>query len=195
MSSGNNGFVKDIKIERIDDVSVLSTFYCGNGEMDDFIQAKENGLESFMKSKTDISAYVAKIEHDVVAFFSIRESTLELDEDDKEDMVMGISSKPDIAYKNPSYLSEKVFKALEISYFAVHKDKQKQGIGFALLNVIKEYAIRKIEDCQFIMVGAYHSHDYSAVDFYSKFGFTKHTPTPIEDVWPMYYVIYPHYQE
>ena len=62
MSSGNNGFVKDIKIERIDDVSVLSTFYCGNGEMDDFIQAKENGLESFMKSKTDISTYVAKIE-------------------------------------------------------------------------------------------------------------------------------------
>ena len=112
MSSGNNGFVKDIKIERIDDVSVLSTFYCGNGGMDDFIQAKENGLESFMKSKTDISTYVAKIEHDVVAFFSIRESTLELDEDDKEDMVMGISSKPDIAYKNPSYLSEKVYSRL-----------------------------------------------------------------------------------
>jgi hypothetical protein len=75
MSSGNKNLVKDIRIERIDDMSVLSTFYCGNDEMDDFIQAKENGLESFIKSKTDISTYVAKIEQDVVAFFSIREST------------------------------------------------------------------------------------------------------------------------
>jgi hypothetical protein len=43
MQSGNNEEYIDLVFERIDDASVLSNFYCGIPDMDDFIHAKLQG--------------------------------------------------------------------------------------------------------------------------------------------------------
>ena len=43
MQSGNNEEYIDLIFERIDDASVLSNFYCGIPDMDDFIHEKLQG--------------------------------------------------------------------------------------------------------------------------------------------------------
>ncbi len=81
---------------------------------------------------------------------------------------------------------------MEIAYLAVSKDCQHQGIGSTIIKAITQRAVKTIKNCQFIKVEAYHIDNYSAVDFYRKYGFEISTPLPIGDVWPLHYVITPH---
>ena len=81
MQSGiNESEYIDLVFERIDDASVLSNFYCGIQDMDNFIHEK---LQGYL-SRTDCEAYAIKIGDDIVAMLSLGEDTLCLDEDDKE---------------------------------------------------------------------------------------------------------------
>ena len=64
VQSGNNETVfTDLVFERIDDASVLSNFYCGIPEMDDFIHEK---LQGYL-NRTGCDAYVVRLEDRIVA--------------------------------------------------------------------------------------------------------------------------------
>ena len=192
MSSGNSFSDIQLEFERIDDVSVLSNFFCGVNVMDEFIHADVNGLQSYIDKYDKTKTYLAKIKEEIVAFFSILESEIILDADSKDDMKSRISHKPERAFNYPEYLDEEKYPAIEIVYLAVEKSKRNQGIGRAIIMAIAKIAENILDDCDFLTVDAYHTKEYSAVGFYSNLGFDKKTVIPYADIWPMYYVINHH---
>ena len=89
----------ELVFERIDDASVLSNFYCGIQEMDDFIH---NNLQDYLK-RTDCEAYAVKHGGEIIAMLSLGEDVLCLDEDDKGDMRSGFIPKPSKALENQAF--------------------------------------------------------------------------------------------
>ena len=189
MQSGNNETVfTDLVFERIDDASILSNFYCGIQEMDDFIHAKHQGY----LNRTGCDTFVVRLGDDIVAMLSLGDDTLTLDEDDKDDMKSGFIPKPNIALESQNYLSDNEFPAVEITYLAVDKKWRGQGIGEYIVSQIENKVQREHPECEFITVEAYITNGYSAVGFYSHCDFTPaEPPMGYKDTLRMYKVLHP----
>ena len=178
----------DLVFERIDDASVLSNFYCGIEEMDEFIH---NKLQEYL-TKTGCDAYTVKEGDNIVAMLSLGEDTLILDDDDKDDMRSGFVPKPNIALENKDFLEEKEFQAVEITYLAVEKERRGEGIGGFIISQIENKIQHDRPECEFITVEAYKTNKYSAVGFYSKCDFTPaEQPFSYKDTLRMYKVLHP----
>ena len=178
----------DLVFERIDDASVLSNFYCGIDEMDEFIH---NKLQEYV-TKTGCDTYTIKQGDEIVAMLSLGEDTLSLDDDDKDDMRHGFVPKPNIALDNKDFFTEKDFPAVEITYLAVKKERRKQGIGEYIINQVENKVQRDNPECEFITVEAYKTKKYSAVGFYNKCDFTPaEQPLSYKDTLRMYKVLHP----
>ena len=61
--------------ERTDDMSVLSDFYCGIVEMDDYIH---NRLQAKIGAMPDLESYIIREGGSIVAMAAIREKPLEV---------------------------------------------------------------------------------------------------------------------
>lgn len=189
MLSGNNSQNIELEFERIDDTSMLSNFFCGIEVMDTFIH---EALDDYMKNDTKLKTYVVKHTGRVVAMFSIRPDYLELDDEDKDEMVAGIVPKPLVALSDNSFMKQHRYEAVEIAYLAVEKQMRCHGIGEYILNQLCLKVHKDYPDIQFITVGAYKSAKYSAVGFYEKCSFEPmEYPDPNCDVLRMYRVIVP----
>lgn len=164
MPSGNNPLCFDLIFERIDNASVLSNFVCGIKEMDDFIHTR---LQSYIDS-TNSETYKISMKDEIVAMLTLKEDSLQLDDDDKDDMRHGFVPKPQIALDLPFYLKDTIFPSIEIAYLAVSVKHQIKGIGKYILEAVERKTKTEHPDCQFITVDAYIGDGYSAVGFYSK---------------------------
>lgn len=149
MLLGNNR-EEIIEFERIEDISILSNFYCGIEKMDSFIHNLSKGLQSYIDSNPSSNTYIAKLHGEIVALFSILSSYVILDEDDKEDMFSRVTPKPEVAFVDQSFLKSNRFDALEIAYLAVREDKRQQGIGETIVAQIIKRANSIIDNCEFI---------------------------------------------
>ena len=188
MLSGNNEEYIDLVFERIDDASVLSNFYCGITDMDNFIHDK---LQGYL-NRTGCEAYVIRQKDEIVAMLSLGDDTLNLDDDDKDDMRSGYIPKPTIALEDQSFLAEKEFPAVEITYLAVEKGRRGQGIGEYIISQVEAKVLRDNPECEFITVEAYKTKDYSAVGFYDRCDFTPaELPLGYKDTLRMYKVLHP----
>ena len=188
MLSGNNEEYIDLVFERIDDASVLSNFYCGIPDMDVFIHEK---LQGYL-NRTGCEAYVIRQKDEIVAMLSLGDDTLNLDDDDKDDMRSGYIPKPTIALEDQSFLAEKEFPAVEITYLAVEKGRRGQGIGEYIISQVEAKVLRDNPECEFITVEAYKTKDYSAVGFYDRCDFTPaELPLGYKDTLRMYKVLHP----
>ena len=188
MQSGSNEEYIDLVFERIDDASVLSNFYCGITDMDDFIHEK---LQGYL-NRTGCEAYVIKQKNEIVAMLSLGKDMLNLDDDDKDDMRSGYIPKPTIASEDQSFLAEKEFPAVEITYLAVEKGRRGQGIGEYIISQVEAKVLRDNPECEFITVEAYKTKNYSAVGFYDRCDFTPaEPPLGYKDTLRMYKVLHP----
>lgn len=188
MQCGNKSQAHELIFERMEDYSLLSSFVCGIKKLDDFIH---NGLLDYIE-KVPCETYLVFMDEKLVALLTLREDQLILDNDDKDDMRHGFSSKPKIAIEDYSFLEDTVFPAIEIAYLAVEKKYRCKGIG----RYIVEEVVRKVRlehpDYQFITVDAYVETEYSAVGFYLKCHFEPAEPTPgYKDTLRMYRVLTP----
>ena len=61
--------------ERTDDMSVLSDFYCGIDEMDNFIH---NRLQDKISRMPELESYVVREQGEIVAMTAIREKPLDV---------------------------------------------------------------------------------------------------------------------
>jgi GNAT superfamily N-acetyltransferase len=178
----------ELVFERIDDASVLSNFYCGIQEMDDFIHKK---LQGYLQ-RTDCEAYAIKHKGEIVAMLSLGEDVLCLDEDDKGDMRSGFIPKPSKALETQAFLMEKEFPAVEITYLAVGKDWRGKGIGEFIISQVENKVLRERPECEFVTVEAYHAEGYSAVGFYAHCDFTPaEQPMGFKNTLRMYKVLHP----
>ena len=134
--------------ERTDDMSVLSEFYCGIFEMDDFIH---HNLQEAINHYTLETYIVEDSENEIVAMFSICNKQL------KTKLSTGDSV---------------IYETKEIEYLAVNKQYQHHGIGRSIINLIID---RFMEEKNMIIVSAYIDVDtgYSAEPFYEKCGFIR----------------------
>ena len=189
MQSGSNcAEYLDLVFERIDDASVLSNFYCGIQDMDDFIHDR---LQNYL-NRTGCDAYVVKLKDDIIAMLSLGEDTLFLDDFDKDDMRSGFIPKPNKAMEDQTFLSENEFPAIEITYLAVSKMWRGQGIGEYIISQIENKVLHDYPKCEFITVEAYHTEGYSAVGFYTRCNFTPaELPMGYKDTLRMYKVLNP----
>lgn len=184
----NNQGKQNIIFERIDDASVLSNFYCGVQEMDDFIHEK---LQHYLE-RTGCNAFVVKHDEQIIAMLALGEDVLILDEDDRDDMILGFVPKPEKAFVQSDFLSEKEFPAIEITYLAVDKKWRNQGIGEYIISQIENKVMIDHPDYEFITVEAYKTANYSAVGFYSRCNFTPaEPPLGYKDTLRMYKVLHP----
>lgn len=167
------GSMIDIKIRRTSDFSELKSFACGIDIMDTFIH---DSLERCVQNHY-CTAYTVydMATSDVIAVFSLSFDSLNLDDDDKDEMMSGISNA-----KTPSlesnyeeiFLGKKVYPALEISYLAVSEHWRNKHIGRRIVQAIVDMAQRQeFAGCQFITVEAMINKPYSAVGFYENCSF------------------------
>lgn len=183
--------MEQISIHHLPDFSELEGFHSGIPEIDRFIVT---GLKDCINSHLCIPYGCYDSNGNIIAFFALSFDSLDLDSDDKFDLRNGYSFAqiPELPKNYEIFWEKSRYPALEITYFAVKKNMQRQGIGTSILNAITSMAKQqKVAGCQFITVNALHLPTYSAVGFYRSFGFSRYgNIANIEDIVPMYYTLY-----
>ena len=178
-----------MKIERIDDLSQLDDFFCGMSLFDDFIHSRNFTLSV---EKNFCVPYKYVEDDKIIAFFALSCGSLPLDNDYLDDFLSNcsISEEIDIPYEYIEILKGKNnYPAIDIAYFAVHKDYQGKHIGKHLLSEIEDFIKTdfKFAGCQFLIVDAYYTQVYSTTNFYSKCNFTMcEMPSAGKDTVLMY---------
>lgn len=146
-------------IRRLCEDETISSFYCGDSDLDDFIL---NEAPLYRDSLLSVN-YVMEEEDDSVAFFSLSNDKISIhDFEDKTNFNRFRSHK----FVNKKRI--KSYPAVKIGRFAIESKFQGNGIGSVLLDFIKGYfLVDNKTGCRFITVDAYKS----AVSFYEKNGF------------------------
>lgn len=181
----------EIVIESITDCSILKNFYCGIKQMDSFIH---NRLQTSVDNHY-CKTYIARTQTDIIAFFALSFDSIEFSGDDMEELFAGvpIGDIPNVTndYKE-DFKSKLHHPALEITFLAVNKDFQKQGIGKDIVEEIAKKAIEQdFAGCEFLTVGALCTKEYSAVNFYNKCHFaTYELAKQGKDTVRMYRILY-----
>ena len=182
--------LEDLVITELNDISVLKDFYCGVKPMDQFIH---DGLQLSITNHY-CCAYTVKLGEAgeaIDAIFALNFDSLDLDMDDKDEMMDGSSSadKPLLTddYKE-IFLNKLHYPALEISYLAVRQDLQKSGLGRTIIEfIIKRAQEQAFAGCQFLTVEA-----LATVGFYEGCHFSPcEYPNPNRGTLRMYRTLYP----
>lgn len=175
-------------IEQITNANCLQDFFCGIKSMDDFI----HGRFQLSISNNFCKAYVIKDDcQNILAMFALSFDSIDLDNDDKEELQEGISPAEcpdiDIEYEETFYFKRR-YPAMDIAYLAIQKDVQKRGLGSAIIQMIANKAIQQdLAGCQFLSVEALATKEYNAVGFYLKCGFAPNElPNPNKDTLRMF---------
>lgn len=178
----------ELLIEQAEEYESLKTFESGNVQMDNFIH---DYLTACSKSHFCVTYYVRlEPKGEVIALFSLSNDSIDLGEDDFDDMRIGAAGTelPVVDADFRERFEQKcTYPALEITYLAVSKKYQHLKIGTTLVKFIANIArTQNVSGCVFLSVNALVTKEYSAVPFYEKNHFAKLTPAPKMDVWPMY---------
>ena len=178
----------ELIIELADEFDSLKSFDSGNAQMDDFIH---DYLSACSRCHFCVTYYVKLVpKGDVVALFSLSNDSVDLSEDDFDDMRIGVAGTELPLIENDfreRFEQKCTYPSLEITYLAVIRKYQNLKIGSTLIDFIATMARnQKVSGCVFLTVNALHTSAYSAVGFYEKNHFAKLTPVPQMDVWPMY---------
>ena len=180
-----------LDIKAVDNAELFSDFHCGIPAMDKFIH---EGLAMSIKNHY-CQAYAVFNGEDLVAMFALSFDSVDLDNDDKEEISTGMSvtGTPDVSpdYEETFYCKRR-YPALDIAYLAVREDMRGQHIGEYLVSQIRKKAKeQRLAGCQFLTVEAYNVPDYSAVGFYDRCGFANNEiPNPSKDTVRMFQTLY-----
>ena len=177
--------------EKITDFHCLETFCSGVKAMDSFIQS------DFRMSVENhyCSAYGVWCKEELVAIYALSFDSLDLDSDDKEELVTGMSStgmpEMDWNYKEMFYAKPR-YPALDIAYLAVREEYRGNRVGQSIIEMIAEKArSQTFAGCQFLTVESLATKEYSAVGFYQRCGFTANeVRKPYKDTLRMFRTLY-----
>lgn len=161
-------------IERAHNISVLSSFYCGNTTVDTFIH---NELQDYL-DMGNCKLFVVKDNDEVIGMFCLETSNLTLSESAKKKMLDGKKPSPKEAPKSHDdcYWLKVVYEATEITYFAIRKDRQNEYIGSSIIeSIMQKVSQNKDFKGEYVIVRALNENNYSAIPFYKICGFTPAT--------------------
>ena len=182
----------ELSFELLKDAQSLCGFRCGVPAMDRFIQ---DGLYLSVLHHY-CQAYTVRQGEALLALFALSFDSLDLDEDDKSDLMSGISiaDTPSLMenYKD-IFLNKPHYPAMEIAYLAVDERYKRQGLGRIIIEAIADKVqTQTMAGCQFLTVEALNVQGHNAVAFYSKCGFSpSEYPNPNKGTLRMFRTLYP----
>lgn len=163
-----------MEIGKIDDLTQLDDFFCGMSVFDDFIHSDAFSLS--IKNNFCVPYKVVE-ENKIIAFFALSCGSLTLDTDYLDDFLFNCSISEEIIipveYKE-TLRGKNNYPAIDIAYFAVHKDYRGKHFGKQILSIIEDMIKSefKFAGCQFLILDAYNTNTYSTTTFYAKCNFT-----------------------
>ena len=177
--------------ELLKDFHCLETFSSGVEVMDVFIQ---NDFRMSVENHY-CSAYGVWSGDELIAIYALSFDSLDLDTDDKEELLLGISStgEPDIDWNyKDTFWAKPRYPALDIAYLAVKSNYHGMNVGRSIIKLIVERArSQSFAGCQFLTVEALATKKYSAVGFYDRCGFTANeVKKPYKDTIRMYRTLF-----
>ena len=181
--------------ESLKDTCCLCDFMCGVAPMDKFIQ---DGLHLSIDNHY-CNAYQVRENFEgsnILAVFALSFDSLDLDLDDKDEMMSGISTTdiPELTddYKEV-FLNKSHYPALEIAYLAVSEKCRLRGLGRIIIEAIAQKAqMQELAGCQFLTVEALNTAENNAVGFYEKCSFSScEYPNPNKGTLRMFRTLYP----
>jgi len=151
MTINDSHIINNIKIISLTNRHCLESFYCGNSEIDQFLKNSAIAEQEEMLSRT----YTAYFDDDIIAFFSLAASSIEVL---AIDITNGIEE-----------FSESVYPAIDIPKLAVTKKFQGKGIGEYILKAAigKILSISQHIGCRYVTLDSLKD----KVGFYKKYGF------------------------
>jgi GNAT superfamily N-acetyltransferase len=166
-------------IIRLDEDVTLSSFDCGNADLNDFLL---NDAKNYLKSMLAVT-YLAKIEDKIVAYFCLSYDGLT-----RTTILTGEEKTlwNRVARKIPNSKRRKTYPAVKIGRLAVAQEYAGFGIGRLIVKSIVMMYINKQHHagCRFITVDAYRS----ALDFYEKNSFQYLTTKDKDDDTRVMYI-------
>ena len=146
-------------VRRLFEGETINSFYCGDGDLDDFIL---NEAPLYRNSLLSVN-YVMEEDDGPVAFFSLSNDKISVhDFVDKTNFNRFRSRK----FVNKKRIRS--YPAVKIGRLAIDSKFQGKGVGSVLLDFIKGYfLVDNKTGCRFVTVDAYKS----AISFYEKNGF------------------------
>lgn len=157
MTIKNGHIIDQIRIVPLTKEYYLESFYCGNNEIDHFLKNSAMIGQEDMLSR----AYLVCINDDVIGFFTLAASSIEVLAIDSED---GIEEFP-----------ESIYPAIDIPKLAITKKFQGKGVGEYTLKAAigKILSISENIGCRYITldsvkdkVGFYKKYSFKIVDIY-----------------------------
>ena len=131
----------------------------------------------------------------LVAIYALSFDSLDLDSDDKEELMTGVSltGRPELDWNYQDiFLAKPRYPALDIAYLAVQKSFRGKNIGRSIIKLIVDKArAQDFAGCQFLTVEALATKEYSAVGFYEHCGFTANeVKKPYKDTLRMFRTLF-----
>jgi len=153
-------------IEILNEKHDLSSFDCGNADLNDFLKSDslKNQEERFSVTRLIIA------DGNLAGFYSMTPDTLH-------------KGRVDISDKIPNYPYEK-YPAIKLARLAVDRNYQHKGIGRELLISFFSIAnnVSKITGGRYLTVDS----KREACEFYERFGFKPVMSKKYDDILPMY---------
>lgn len=141
----------NIKISPLSEETDLSSFSCGNKELDSFFKEEISLCQKYKY----VSAYcVTDIRsNEIIALFTLSSDSVIINsEEDLSDFMETSASEMDDEYQE-TFGKQTSFPAINIGHLAVSKDKQRMGIGQFIIDYIIAISLNfKMMGCQFITV-------------------------------------------
>ena len=170
---------KILQFMRLDEDTPISSFDCGDVDLNDFLH---NDSKNYLKSMLAVT-YLITVENEIAAYFCLSYDSLTrttiLTEEEK-----ALWNK--VGRKIPNSKRRKTYPAVKIGRLAVAKKYAGLGLGKQLLLSVREMYIYEPHHagCRFVTVDAYRS----ALDFYEKNRFNYlTTKDKDEDTRAMYF--------
>jgi len=168
-----------IEIVRLEEGTQISSFDCGDIDLNDFLH---NDSKNYLKSMLAVT-YLVKIEEEIAAYFCLSYDGLTrttiLTEEEK-----ALWNK--VGRKIPNSKRRKTYPAVKIGRLAVSQQYAGFGIGRHIINAVRIMYMYEPHHagCRFVTVDAYHS----ALQFYERNDFRYlTTKDKDEDTRAMYF--------
>lgn len=164
--------VSNLQIQPLAEGTDLSSFSCGNEELDKFFREEITLCQRYKY----VSVYgVSDIKtHEILALFTLSNDALIIEsEDDLSDFVESETCEVNQEYQE-IFGKQSSFPAINIGHLAVRTEKQRMGIGqFVVEYLIATFLHYGMAGCQYITVDSLNNPDTNK--FYCRNGFNYQT--------------------
>ena len=146
-----------VELVKLSSETSIKTFDCGDMDLNNFLL--EDALH-YLSERMAVT-YVLTSQGQTIAYFCLLNDKVTFDTtDEKEKSFWNRFNRKN---KIPNHKRRQNYPAVKIGRLAVASNFGRQGIGYFILNSIKEMLVQKNDiACRFLTVDAYHT----ALDFY-----------------------------